>query len=54
MNYSPIKIWEWALIENIQRVDLNPIEIGQSYPQLIDNHSYTHEDLAKSVGNRVR
>jgi ParB family chromosome partitioning protein len=41
---------EWALIENIQRVDLNPIEIGQSYQQLIDNHSYTHEDLAKSVG----
>jgi ParB family chromosome partitioning protein len=41
---------EWALIENIQRVDLNPIEIAQSYQQLIDNHSYTHEDLSKSVG----
>ena len=41
---------EWALIENIQRVDLNPIEIAQSYQQLIDNHNYTHEDLAKSVG----
>lgn len=41
---------EWALIENIQRVDLNPIEIAQSYQQLIDNHGYTHEDLAKTVG----
>lgn len=41
---------EWALIENIQRVDLNPIEIAQSYQQLIDNHGYTHEDLAKNVG----
>lgn len=41
---------EWALIENIQRVDLNPIEIAQSYQQLIDNHNYTHEDLAKTVG----
>lgn len=41
---------EWALIENIQRVDLNPIEIAQSYQQLIENHSYTHEDLAKTVG----
>jgi len=41
---------EWALIENIQRVDLNPIEIAQSYQQLIDNHSYTHENLSKSVG----
>lgn len=41
---------EWALIENIQRVDLNPIEVAQSYQQLIDNHGYTHEDLAKTVG----
>jgi len=41
---------EWALIENIQRVDLNPIETAQFYQQLIDNHDYTHEDLAKAVG----
>ena len=41
---------EWALIENIQRVDLNPIEVAQSYQQLIDNHNYTHDDLAKTVG----
>ncbi|MCQ2093338.1 MAG: ParB/RepB/Spo0J family partition protein [Fibrobacter sp.] len=41
---------EWALIENIQRVDLNPIEIAESYQQLIDNHNYTHDDLAKTVG----
>ncbi|NLO24511.1 MAG: ParB/RepB/Spo0J family partition protein [Fibrobacter sp.] len=41
---------EWALIENIQRVDLNPIEIAQSYQLLIESHGYTHEDLAKSVG----
>ena len=41
---------EWALIENIQRVDLNPVEIARSYQKLIDNYSYTHEDLAKAVG----
>lgn len=41
---------EWALIENIQRVDLNPVEIAQSYQQLIDLHGYTHDDLAKTVG----
>ena len=41
---------EWALIENIQRVDLNPVEVAKSYQQLIDNHGYTHEDLAKIVG----
>ncbi len=41
---------EWALIENIQRVDLNPIEIAKSYQQLINIHNYTHEKLAESVG----
>jgi len=37
---------EWAIIENIQREDLNPIEIADSYKKLLDNHGYTHEDLA--------
>jgi ParB family transcriptional regulator, chromosome partitioning protein len=41
---------EWALIENIQRVDLNPIEIAISYQQLLDQHGYTHEDLSSRVG----
>ena len=41
---------EWALIENIQRVDLNPVEIARTYEKLIENHGYTHEDLAKAVG----
>ena len=40
---------EWALIEIIQRVDLNPVEIARSYQQLIDKHGYTHEDLSKIV-----
>jgi len=41
---------EWALIENIQRVDLNPIEVSLSYQQLLDQHGYTHEDLSARVG----
>lgn len=41
---------EWALIENIQRVDLNPVEVAQSYQQLIELHNYTHDDLSKTVG----
>lgn len=41
---------EWALIENIQRVDLNAIEIAESYQQLLDNYGYTHETLSESVG----
>ena len=44
------KMSEWALIENIQRVDLNPIEIARSYQKLIENYDYTHEDLADAVG----
>lgn len=41
---------EWAIIENIQRVDLNPVEVSFSYEQLIENHGYTHDDLAKRLG----
>lgn len=49
-NFDDKTMNEWALIENIQRVDLNPIEVAQSYQQLIENHNYTHEDLATTVG----
>ena len=41
---------EWAIIENVQRVDLNPVEVANSYEMLIENHGYTHEDLAKRLG----
>jgi len=41
---------EWALIENIQREDLDPIEIAFSYQQLLNLHGYTHDDLADSLG----
>ncbi len=41
---------EWSLIENIQRVDLNAIEVAKSYEQLINNYGYTHDELSKSVG----
>jgi len=41
---------EKALIENIQREDLNPIEIAISYQQLIEKCNYTQEQLALRVG----
>lgn len=41
---------EWAIIENVQRVDLNPVEVSRSFQQLIENHGYTHEDLAERLG----
>jgi len=37
---------EWAIIENIQREDLDPIEAADAYQQLLESHGYTHEDLA--------
>jgi ParB family chromosome partitioning protein len=40
----------WAIIENIQRVELNAVELSFSYQQLLENHGYTHEDLAKRLG----
>lgn len=41
---------EMALIENIQRSDLNAIEIAISYQRLIDECSLTHEALSERVG----
>lgn len=41
---------EMALVENIQRVDLNAIEVGLSYQRLIDECNFTQEQLSKKVG----
>ncbi|MEE9129206.1 MAG: ParB/RepB/Spo0J family partition protein [Phycisphaerales bacterium] len=40
----------WALIENVQREDLNPIERAEAFCQLIDEHGLTHQELADRVG----
>lgn len=40
------KLRELALIENIQRENLNPIELANSYKDLIQEHNITQEDLA--------
>ena len=39
-----------ALIENVQRADLNPLETAQAYRELADNFSLTHEQIAERVG----
>jgi ParB family transcriptional regulator, chromosome partitioning protein len=41
---------EWALIENIQRENLNAIEIAISYNRLIEECTLTQEELSKKVG----
>lgn len=41
---------ELAIIENVQRTDLNPVEEAQGYQQLIDEHGYSQADLGQVIG----
>ena len=41
---------ELAIIENVQRTDLNAVEEAQGYQQLIDEHGYTQADLGNVIG----
>ncbi len=43
---------ELAIIENVQREDLNPIEIGDSYQRLIDECGLTHEEVSQKIGKK--
>ncbi len=43
---------EWGLIENIQRQDLNSIEIALAYQHLIDKYELTQEQLSERVGKK--
>ena len=49
-SFSDEEMLEIALIENIQRKDLNPIEEAIAISQIIEKGSYTHEDIAKRLG----
>lgn len=41
---------ELAIVENVQRADLNPIEEAMGYEQLIAEHGYTQNDLGEIIG----
>lgn len=47
---TDIQMMEMALVENIQRADLNAIEVAQAYRQLIEECRLTHEELSEKVG----
>lgn len=47
---TDIECMEIAMIENLQREDLNPIEEAKGYRQLIDNYNMTQEQVASAVG----
>lgn len=47
---SPKEAFELALVENVQRADLNPIEVAEAFDRLLREHGYTQEALADRVG----
>lgn len=49
-SYTDQQLMEIALIENLQRENLNPLEEAEAYGKLIAHHSYTQEQLAKKIG----
>ncbi len=44
------EVLELALIENLQREDLNPIEEAEAYQKLADDFNLTHEEISKKIG----
>lgn len=48
--YTDEQALQAAIVENISRSDLNPIEEAKAYQRLIDEFQYLHEEVAASVG----
>ncbi len=49
---TPVQIDELSLIENIQREDLNPIEVARAIKKLMDDYGYTQEQAADRIGKK--
>ena len=49
VDFDDLRMRELALVENIQRENLNAIELAHSYQELLDVHKITHEGLANVV-----
>ena len=47
---SPAKAFELALVENVQREDLNAVELAEALDRLVKEHGYTQEALATRIG----
>ena len=50
LNVDDVKSLEFAIVENVQRQDLNPIEEARGYQKLVDDFSYNQEKLSKFIG----
>ncbi len=49
VDLGELRMRELALVENIQRENLNPVELAQAYQELLSVHGITHEELARLV-----
>lgn len=49
LNSDEHKMRQFALIENIQREELNAVELAEAYGELIKLHDYTHEELSNVI-----
>ncbi|MGM0689127.1 MAG: ParB/RepB/Spo0J family partition protein [Bacillota bacterium] len=49
-SFDKSSLLEIALIENLQREDLNPVEEAQAYKKLMHDYNYTQEELAQRLG----
>lgn len=49
-DFTDLEVMEIAIIENIQRADLNPVEEAAGYRQLMDKFGHTQEKLAEALG----
>jgi len=49
LNVDDVKSLEFAIVENVQRQDLNPIEEARGYQKLIDEFNYNQEKLSKFI-----
>src|SRR5688572_30547587 len=47
---TPKESFEAALVENLQREDLNPVETARAFQRLIDEHGHTQDSVAARVG----
>ena len=50
LNVNDVKSLEFAIVENVQRQDLNPVEEAQGYQRLIDDFNYNQDKLSQFIG----
>jgi len=50
LDVDDVKSLEFAIVENVQRMDLNPIEEANGYQRLIDEFNYNQEKLSQFIG----